>query len=758
MIKFDLPAKILWFSFLGLVLSITFYITAININLFGLFGGMPSLEILENPKSELASELYSADGVLLGKYFRENRTPVTYEEISPNLIKALLATEDIRFEEHSGIDMKGIFAITWYLLKGDNRGSSTISQQLAKNLFSTRSEKYDGPLASNKLIKKILIKSKEWITAIKIEKAYTKKEIITMYLNTVDFGSNAFGIKVAAQTFFSTSPDSLSINQSAILIGLLKAPSLYSPFYNPQRAFNRKNTVIEQMQKYNFLSSQEADSLKKMPLNLVYNVENHNQGSATYFRGVLNNYLIHWCKNRGYDLYSDGLKIYTTLDSRLQILAEKAMEQHMKYIQAQFYSHWKGQNPWVDENMKELPGFIENALKRTDTYKYLAQKYNNNVDSIDYQVNKKKKMKVFSWNREIDTTFSTLDSLKYYKKILQAGLLSMEPETGHIKAWVGGINHKYFKFDHVKQSKRQPGSTFKPFIYAAAIDNGYNPCYKVQDVPVSFYDETLGTSYTPQNSDGPPTGEYLTLRQALAKSINTITAFLMKRLTPQTVVDYAKRLGIKGEIEAVPALCYGVTDVSIYELAGAFSTFANRGIHIDPIFLIKIEDKNGNIIEEIIPKKEEVLNEETAYTMLYMLKGATEERGGTALGLHRYPNLWGGNEIGGKTGTTQNFSDGWFVGVTQNLVSVVWVGGDDRAIHFRDFQFGQGAKLALPIYGYYMDAAYKNGVVSKSLFKKPVKYNIQLNCEKYQNQEPTEKDSTQTSPNIYKPENDLEGI
>jgi len=750
-----------WISLLAVILAIIIYITSVNFNLLGLFGSMPSLEVLENPESEVASELYSSDGVTIGKYFRENRSPVAYEVISPNLIKALLATEDIRFEEHSGIDMKGIFAIAYYLVKGDNRGSSTISQQLAKNLFSTRSEKYEGYLSKNGLMRKVIIKTKEWITAIKIERAYTKKEIITMYLNTVDFGSNAFGIKVAAQTFFTTSPDSLTIPQSAILVGVLKAPSLYSPVYNPERALTRRNTVLAQMEKYRYITSDELAVFKAQPLALKYNVENHNQGIATYFRTVVNNYLVGWCKARGYDLYADGLKIYTTIDARLQQYAEKAIEKHLRFIQNQFYMHWAGKNPWVDENFREIAGFIESEMPRTDTYRYLKARYNDNQDSINYYLNKKKPMRIFSWKGEKDTTFSSVDSVRYYKKILNAGLLSVEPETGHIKAWVGGINHKYFKFDHVKQSKRQPGSTFKPFIYAAAMDNGYSPCFKVKDEPVSFYDEYSGTTYTPQNSDGPSTGETLTLRQALARSINTVAAYLIKKLTPQTVVDYARKLGIKGNLDAVPALTYGVADVSIYELVGAFSTFANRGMHTEPVFITRIEDKNGNIIEEIVPKKEEVLNEETAYTMLYMLKGATEEKGGTALGLRRYPNLWGdGNEIGGKTGTTQNFSDGWFVGVNQNLVTAIWVGGDNRSIHFRDWQFGQGAKLALPIYGLYMNDVYGDpkSSIKKSAFKKPAGYSVQLDCKRFNNAQVVDSDSSGSNPRIYKPQNNLEGI
>lgn len=760
MFSFPWYVKAVWIAFFTLLLSVILYITAVAYNFMGLFGGMPSLEVLENPRSELASTLYSADGVILGKYFRENRTPVDYEEISPNLIKALLATEDIRFEEHSGVDMKGIFAIAWYLIKGDNRGSSTITQQLAKNLFSTRSEKYEGKLSKNRLLSKIIIKTKEWITAIKLERAYTKKEIITMYLNTVDFGSNAYGIKVAAQTFFSTTPDKLNVIQSALLVGLLKAPTLYSPILNPERSLARRNTVLEQMEKYKFLPRDSAAIYKNMDLSLAYNVENHNQGIATYFRTQVNNYLLYWCRERGYDLYADGLKIYTTIDSRMQQYAEQAVDKHMRYIQKEFYNHWAGKNPWVDENFKEIPGFLQMAIKRTDTYRYLKSIYGSDTLAIQTELNRKKRMRIYTLKGEKDTTFSTMDSLAYYKKFLMAGMMAMDPNTGHIKAWVGGINHKFFKYDHVKQSKRQPGSTFKPFIYAAAMDNGFTPCHKVQDVPVSFYDEYSGTTYTPQNSDGPPTGELLTLRQALARSINTVAAYLVKRLTPQTVVDYAKRMGIKGDLEPVPALVYGVADVSIFELAGAFSVFANKGIYTEPYFIVKIEDKNGQVLQEFIPQSYEALNDETAYTMLYMLKGGVEERGGTSLGLHRYKNLWGGNDIGGKTGTTQNFSDGWYVGVTQNLVAAVWVGGDDRSIHFRDWQFGQGAKLALPIFGYFADAVFAdpNVPVKKSLFNKPDNFNTTFDCSKFKGANIDIADSTDNDSKIYQPKHDLEGI
>ncbi len=747
--------KYTWIIFLASILFVVLHVVAISNNFMGLSGEMPSLEVLENPKSEVASVLYSADGVEMGKYFRENRSPVMFENISKNMLNALVATEDVRFESHPGIDFRAIVSIPFYLIMGKKKGSSTISQQLAKNLFDTRTSKYSGWLHGySKMLDMVMIKTKEWITAIKIERAYTKKEIITMYLNSVDFGSNAAGIKVASETFFNTSPEKLTIPQAALLTGMLKAPSLYSPINNPDRAILRRNTVIDQMEKYNYFTKDDAIKFKAEPLNLKYSVENHNQGIATYFRSVANNWLLSWCKARKLDLYADGLKVYTTIDSRMQTHAEKAVEKHMKYIQNQFYIHWKGRNPWVDQDMKEIKGFAETSIKRTETYAYLRGLYENNQDSIQYYLTKKRKMKVFAWGGDRDTMFSSIDSMLYYKKILQAGMVAIEPQTGFIKAWVGGINHKYFKYDHVKQSKRQPGSTFKPILYCAAMDNGFHPCQKVQDSPVSFYIEDTQSTWTPQNSDGPSTGEMLTLRQAMARSMNTVAALLMKRIGPDMVVQYAKKLGFKGQIDAVPALCLGISDVSIYELAGAYSTFANKGTYTEPQFITKIEDKNGNIIQEFLPVTSEALNEETAYTMLHMLKGGIEERGGTSLGLYRYPNIFGGNDIGGKTGTTQNFSDGWYVGVTQKLVTAVWVGGDDRSIHFRDFNFGQGARLAMPVFGEFMSSIYTDKSINlpKVPFTRPDNFNLELNCGKYSGT--ILADSAAANPSMYVPKSE----
>ncbi len=735
--------KYLWIGTLSGLLLLVLHILAVSINFLGLYGPMPSFDMLENPESELASELYSSDGLMLGKYFRSNRSNVDYNDISKNMINALVATEDSRFEDHSGVDFKALMRVISGVVTGNQKGGgSTLSQQLAKNLFNMRQGAFDGPLYNVPKVEALIVKTKEWITAIRLERSYTKEEIMTMYLNTVDFGSNALGLKTAAKTFFSTTPDKLKIQEAAILVGVLKAPTTYSPIINPDAALNRRNTVLSQMEKYDYLTREEEDSLAKMPIKLKYEVENQNKGMATYFRTVAHNYLTSWCKKRGIDLYSSGLKIYTTINSKAQVYAEAAVEKHMKYIQKEFDTFWKGRNPWIDENGKELPDFINQAIKRTDRYKSLKNRFGDNQDSINYHLNKKIKMRVFSWKGEKDTIMSPIDSLKYYKKFLQAGLIAINPATGHIVAWVGGVDHKYFKFDHVKQSKRQPGSTFKPFVYLSAIDNGYSPCFEIQDVPVTFQFSNGDNSatWTPQNSEGEFTGRSFSLRQAMARSINSITANVMKRMGPNTVVDYCRRLGFTSPLEAVPALCLGSSDVSIYELVGAYATFPNKGIYNEPQFILRIEDKNGKILEDFAPITKEALNEETAFLMCHMLKGGTEERGGTALGLHRYPAIFKGNEVGGKTGTTSNYSDGWFMGVTQNLVAGVWVGGDDRCIHFTNYTYGQGSKLALPIVGMFMEKVYADTTVGikAGYFKRPSKkLSVQIDCKKYsQNEQP----------------------
>ena len=730
----------LWIAFIGGLVFFVLFVWMVSINFLGFFGALPDFKALENPDSELASEMYAADGVLLGTFARENRSPVTYEELSPNLVQALIATEDERFEAHSGIDLQAMLRVfvKSILLGQDAGGGSTLSQQTAKNLFKTRTDAGAGFLSSIPGVRMLIIKTKEWIVATQLERAYTKNEILTLYLNTSEFGSNAFGIKTAAKTFFNKTPAELSIQESAVLVGLFKAPTYYSPVFNPENSLRRRNTVLYQMVKNEVLEEAAYDSISKIPIVLDYRVQKQNQGLATYFREIVKADLIKWTKENlksdgsAYDLFGDGLKIYVTIDSRMQRYAEEAMQEHMASLQQAFYKEMGKRDPWIDENWQVIPGFIETAVKRTERYRILKDRYGNQPDSIQLKLNEKKKMKVFSWKGEQDTLMSTMDSLAYYKKFLQAGFLSMDPHTGHIKAWVGGMDHKYFKFDHVKQGKRQPGSTFKPFVYAAAIENGYSPCYSVVDQPVEVYIPDQ-PAWSPSNADGKFSYEKMTIRKAMAQSVNSVTAYMMKKLSPKLVIETARRLGITSELEEVPSLALGVNDVSIYEMVGAFGTFVNKGEHTTPYYIDRIEDKNGNVLQQFTPKKRPAMSEEHAYLMTYMLRGGFEEESGTSQGVPW--TLREGNELGGKTGTTQNASDGWYMGISKDLVSGTWVGGDDRAIHFRSWIAGQGSRTARPIWVNYMAKVYADPSLgyTKGPFPRPERpLSIEIDCDKYE--------------------------
>ncbi len=736
-----------WLGLAGGLLGLVLYIWAVSENAGGLFGDLPDLRTLENPRSELASEMFSADGQPMGKYFRENRSPVTYNELPANLVNALLATEDVRFADHSGIDFKGTFAILYYKLTGQKRGSSTISQQLAKNLFRTRSDLDNGSLSRGKL-RMLIVKTKEWIMAVKLERAYSKPEIMTMYLNTVDFGSNAFGIKTAAKTFYGKNPQELAPEESAMLVGVLKAPSYYSPVLNPANALRRRNTVLDQMQKYGYLDAATETRLAAAPIKLKYNVENASKGIAPYFRAEASKWLQSWCREHNLDLYADGLRIHTTIDARLQRYAEEALAEHLKNYQRLFDAHWAGQDPWIDKDGKPIKNFLDNAIRQTDHYRRAMARYDGDADSVRIYLHRKRPMTVFDWrspNQEKKVRFSPYDSLAYYKRFLHAGFLAMDPLNGRIRAWVGGPNFKFFKYDHVKQGRRQPGSTFKPIVYTAAIDNGFSPCYEVADVAVTFPAEAGRPPYTPKNFEGRYTGRRYTLREALARSVNSVTAFLVKSLTPQRVVDYAQRLGITGELEPLPPIGFGIYDVSIYEMAGAYGTFVNHGVRMAPVYITRIEDKSGNILYEYVPTTREVLSEQTAYVMIHMLQ-ATTGPGGTAVAL-RGSKYGLKGEIGAKTGTTSNYSDAWFMGLTPDLVCGTWVGGEDRSIHFRNGDLGQGARQALPIYGLFMKKAMadKNITISHEPFPKPeAPLTIEIDCYKYKNG--ISNDSTQLIP------------
>ena len=672
----------------------------------GLFGQLPDLRALENPKSNQASEVISDDNVVLGTYYIQNRSNVRYDEISPNVINALIATEDIRFYNHSGIDFKRTFTVIFYNLIGKRQGASTITQQLALNLFSKEGR-------SRNFIKRLIQKSQELIVAVKLERQYTKEEIITMYLNTVDFGSyNTYGIKSAARTYFSTTPDKLEPEQAAILIGMLKGPSFYNPHRNPGRALLRRNTVIENMNNASYISDAEAESLKKLPLKLAFNPLDHNDGSAAYFRAALKKDIqqtfqensIYKADGTSYDLDRDGLKIYTTINSRMQNYAEQAQQEYLKTLQAQFNASWKGRDPF---NFQEAKGLIDQGMRRSDRYQQLKAEGKSEEDIIaDFK--KPTEMTIFSWRGEIDTLMRPIDSIKYYKLMLRNAVMSMEPQSGYVRAWVGGTNFEHFKYDQVKTGTRQVGSTAKPFTYAVAIGNGgYSPCYTVANEPVSI-DAGDGTSWMPKAYN--PIPGILTLKKALAHSQNYITAYLMKQVGATAVATLTKNMGITTDVPAVPSICLGSFDASVYDMVGAYSVFVNHGVWTEPIYLLRIEDKNGNVIYERRPRVKVVLDEQTAYVMTDMLKAVVTQGTGVRLGW-KYKLT---NPIGGKTGTTQNNSDGWFMGITPELVTGVWTGAEDRAIHFTSTNFGEGANTALPIFALYMKKVYADRTLKYS--------------------------------------------
>jgi penicillin-binding protein 1A len=710
--------KLFWKVIIYGILTFVLLISSVG---FGLFGELPSFRDLENPKSNLATEVISSDGNILGTYFIQNRSNAKYKDLSPNLVNALIATEDVRFYKHSGVDLKGTFAIIFYSAIGKKRGSSTITQQLAKNLF---------PRKKQNIFNIGIIKLKEWLTAIKIERNYTKEEIITMYFNTVDFGSNSYGIKAAAKTYFSKTPIKLSIDESALLVGILKGTTVFSPIKNPERAIKRRNVVLEQMEKYGFISEAQLTENTSKELNLQFQSPDHNQGSATYFREYVRQEVTAWCKENKkadgetYDIYRDGLKIYTTIDSRMQAYAEAAVKEHLTYLQAEFYKHWKGKTPWGENT-----DIISTSMRRSDRYQQLKD------DGIAESEIKKIfdtpiKMTLFSWAGDIDTTLSPIDSIKYYKWYLRSSFMSMDPHNGAIKAWVGGPNYEYFKYDQVKMGKRQVGSTFKPFVYTVAMDNGWSPCYEAPNLPIVFEDFD---NWSPKNSDGKQ-GGMMTLRNGLANSVNLITAFMMKQVGPQAVVNVAKKMGITSDIPAYPSICLGTADVSLYEMVGAYSTYANKGVWTEPVYISRIEDKNGNVLYEKIPRKVDALSEQTAYLMLYMLRGVVDK--GTGLRL-RGPRYRFTNPIAGKTGTTQENSDGWFIGITPDLVSGVWTGAEDRSVHFRSTNLGEGANTALPIWALYMKKVYADATlkISKGDFTPPAGgLDVEIDCDKFKKQ------------------------
>ncbi|AQG78399.1 transglycosylase [Spirosoma montaniterrae] len=695
-------------------LALGFYVFMLNYNFLWLTGSMPSVAELKNPKLNQASEIYSQDGVMIGKFYAENRTPIKLENIPKPLIDALIATEDVRFYDHSGIDPRAILRALASL--GRDGGGSTITQQLAKNLFKTRRKQDRGVLTRIPGVRAIVYKSKEWLMALKLESNFSKDEIITYYFNTVDFGSNSFGLKTAARTFFNKVPDSLNVQEGAVLVGLQKATTAYNPLKNPKRSKERRNVVLAQMAKYKFLTKSQSDSISALPLVTEFTPENPYSGPASYLKNAVQDYVKKWGEENGYDLYTDGLRIITTIDSRMQTYAEDATSEKMKQLQRTFDNHWRGRKPWTDEDGNELPGFIDSVARRTERYKTLSKRFLPLYpDSIMYYMkNKKYKMRVFSWDKKrgYDSTEMTpYDSIAYYKRFLQSGMVAMDPHTGYIRAWVGGLNYDYFKYDHVKQGKRQPGSTFKPFVYTAAIDDtliNLGPCDRIQDRPFrkEYRENGEDKIWEPRNSTGYYSYSRLTLRRAMARSVNSITAQLTDDVGPERVAEYAHRMGIKSRLEAVPSIGLGSSDVSLYELVGAYCTFMNDGEAIEPMIVQRIEDRDGNVIETFATKKKRAISPETAFLMRFMLQGGLQEPGGTSQNLWSFNLFKNGNEMGGKTGTTSNNSDGWFVGVSDKLVVGAWVGGDDRSIHFRSTDLGEGAKTALPLVGRFLEKVY----------------------------------------------------
>lgn len=698
------------------------------------FGELPNIVELQNPKLNLATEIISSDGKILGKYYAENRVNVKFKELSPFLVNGLIATEDARFQNHSGIDLRGLFRVLFRTVIGGDQsggGGSTLTQQLAKMLFPREKNQSKLNLAMRKI--------KEWIIAARLEQQYTKEEILTMYVNKFDYVNLAVGIKSASRIYFNTTPDSLRIEQAAMLVGMCKNPALFNPMRRADTTQQRRNVVMSQMVKYDYLSKQEYDSLKALPLGLNFQQEDHNLGLAPYVREYLrDDFLKKWCAENPkpdgtqYDVYRDGLKIYTTIDSRMQRYAEVAMERHMKDIQKSFSKECKQKkNAPFDWRLtkEEINSIMNSSMRRSDRYHSLK-----NAGASDAEIKKNFNtpvpMTVFSWKGEFDTTMSPMDSMRYYKHFLQTGFMSMDPHTGYIKAWVGGINYKHFKYDHVnRRATRQVGSTFKPFVYALAVMEGWSPCQRIPNVPVTF-EIPEQPPYTPKNSDNDWDGKMVTMKFALAHSINWVTAYIMKQFGPDPVVQFARRLGISSALDPVPSLCLGSADISVYEMTGAMSTFANKGTRIEPIFVTRIEDKHGRVLADFRPRTEEVMDEEKAYVALSMMQGVVQNGTGVRL-RYKYKLM---QPMAGKTGTTQNNSDGWFMGITPDLVSGCWVGGEDRAIHFSGMREGQGASMALPIFAYYMQQVYADKKINlyQGDFERPEKkIDVELNCDQY---------------------------
>ncbi|MFC4722943.1 penicillin-binding protein 1A [Geojedonia litorea] len=739
--------RLFWKLFLAGILGVFLMFMLAS---WGAFGEMPAIEDLQNPKTNLASQIISSDGKLIAKfYLDDNRTPVEYDQLPQHLVDALIATEDARYHKHSGIDAIG--TLRAFVFLGSRGGASTISQQLSRQLFVG--------VASQNILERITQKIKEWVIAIRLERQYTKEEIIAMYFNIYDFGNNADGIRSAASIYFGKEPSELDIKESAMLVGMFKNSSLYNPrpHRNPVGTKNRRNVVLSQMEKYDYITKQVRDSLQKTELDLDYNPQSHREGLATYFRAYLTGFMKDWIKDNPkpdgskYNLYNDGLKIYTTLDSRMQKYAEDAVQRHMPRLQAEFDNQNTPKRnptaPFLELDNTEIEALMKRAMRQSERWRIMKDEGKSEKD-IESSFYKPTGMTVFAWREglatEVDTIMKPIDSIRYYKSFLHPGMMSMDPQTGHVKAWVGGMNYRHFQYDHVKQGKRQVGSTFKPFVYATAIDQLHlSPCDTLPKQQITIEANKFGNPepWTARNSDGDYTG-FVTLKNALANSINTVTARLMDKVGPQPVIDMAKNLGVEQDILPVPAVALGTPDLSVYEMVAAYATFANKGVYNKPVMVTRIEDKNGTVLYQFTPESKDVLSEEVAYVTVNLLEGVTQGGSGTRLRhtyaannsvykeiITGYPYQFD-NPIAGKTGTTQNQSDGWFMGMVPNLVTGVWVGAEDRAAHFSTITYGQGASMALPIWALFMKSCYadKDLEISKAAFDVPAELSINVNC------------------------------
>lgn len=727
-------------ALMSFIVAFILYLVSVDINFLWLFGKSPDMATIKNPITNQATEIYSADSVMIGKFFSENRTPVEYEDVNPVFWKALVDTEDERFYKHFGIDIQGVFAaIKDFALHNDARGASTITQQLAKNMFRVRTQYSTGLLGKIPGLKILIMKSKEWITAVKIEQLFTKKEILTMYANTVDFGSNAFGIKTACKTYFGNTPAELTTEQAAVLVGMLKATTYYNPRLNPDNSLRRRNTVMNNMVVHGDLTSAQYDSLKNLPITLNYSVESTYDGQATYFREAIANYLRDWCKENGYDLYNSGLKIYTTIDTKMQKYAEEAARKQMKVVQRNFDNHWGNTNPWQDENHNEIPNFIEDIAKKLPVYKYLSEKYADEPDSISYWLNKPHTVKLFDYDKgTIEKEMSTLDSIRYMERFMHCGFVAMEPNTGYVKAWVGDIDFDTWKYDKVT-AMRQPGSTFKLFVYAEAMNQGLTPCDKRRDEYFSMrvYDKfkKKEVTWAPTNANGYFTGDSMPLKAAFAQSINSVAVKLGQEVGIDNIVNTAHAMGIKSPLDNTPSLALGSSDVNLLELVNAYSTVVNDGKAHDPVLVTRILDRDGNEIYVAPSEQRQAIPYKSAFLMQQLLLGGLREPGGTSMSLWRYVRAYNDTEFGGKTGTSNNHSDAWFVGVSPKIVVGAWVGGEYRSIHFRTGALGQGSRTALPICGNFLESLLGDPAFKRyhGKFAKPtdeIEYEM-YNCSSY---------------------------